>query len=299
MLRDASIADDGVADFVRRHGLPDGIALHSMALEIQLAYVGEGKLYVLRHTALEAVTPRAWNSSSLASERELSEDEIELLDPERRMARRVESTRRYIDAYARVHSVGRKCLLALPPEAAGEPGYDFGFLSTRVNDVTIRLFELPADLTGILVASVDPEGPSAAALQAGDLIVEIDGQPIGGGSKSAAKPRSGPSREGRARGEGARARPGSRDLAVARRLRHPRQPRAQRLRGRGRRRGHHRAAGAAEERRRAGGGDRPRARPHHARPRRAEGDGGRSDQRHLRPRRPRFPPRSCCPARGN
>lgn len=188
MLRDASIADDGVAGFVRRHGLPDGIALHSMALEIQLAYVGEGKLYVLRHTALEAVTPRAWNSSSLASERKLSEAEIDLLDPERRMARRVESTRVYIDAYARVHSVGRKVLLALPTEAAGEPGYDFGFLSTRVNDVTTRLFDLPADSRGILVASVDPEGPSAAALQAGDLIVEIDGQPIGGGSKSAAPP---------------------------------------------------------------------------------------------------------------
>ncbi len=90
-----------------------------------------------------------------------------------------EEMRRYIDQVARVQTVGRRVLLALPPPPAGTPpGEWYGVLWPKASPITARLFGHPPDAAGRVVAWVHPETLAAGQLQVGDRITAVDGTPL-------------------------------------------------------------------------------------------------------------------------
>jgi len=131
-LQDAVIADAGIAAFVSAHGLPDAIAVGPLALSVDLAYLEQHTAYTLRHSASEAVTPRAWHESTVTGERPLTDADVERIDPDILLARQAKRLQYYLAGFARVMSVGRRVLLALPPPAAGTPpGEYYGVLTPK------------------------------------------------------------------------------------------------------------------------------------------------------------------------
>ncbi len=78
-------------------------------------------------------------------------------------------------AYARLRNVGFRLLRAMGRTG---PGRSMGTLVTPVTPATARLFALPPDTRGMIVAYVDPDGPAAAQVAPGDVLVAVDGRAV-------------------------------------------------------------------------------------------------------------------------
>jgi serine protease Do len=67
---------------------------------------------------------------------------------------------------------------------SGGPGYGRGFASglvvTELTPQTLRKLDLPANEQGVLVTRVSPDSPAADALQVGDVIEQIEQEPVAG-----------------------------------------------------------------------------------------------------------------------
>jgi Zn-dependent protease with chaperone function len=88
---------------------------------------------------------------------------------ERHTAAAAEALRAKIAAYARLHAVLRRLVLALPdrPETTvGSPGFSI----VDPSPASVRLFGAPPPGAGVFVASVDGGGPAAGRLEPGDWL---------------------------------------------------------------------------------------------------------------------------------
>lgn len=168
-LRDAVIADAGVAAFVAAHGLPDAIAVVGLGFTLHLAYLREDKLYTLEHSAAEVLSPRAWTPSHLTGERPLAAAEVAAIDPDRG----AEQLRALVKLHDRLQAVGRRLLRAAPP--VGPPMEDYGILLVTASEPAARAFGGEADGTEKIVAWVDPEGPQRDVLRPGDRVTAVAG----------------------------------------------------------------------------------------------------------------------------
>jgi hypothetical protein len=168
-LQDAVIADDGIAQFVAAHGLPDAIAVGSYAFALQLAYVSDAKVYTLEHSGAEWISPRAWTPSQVTATRPLSDDELGRIDP----AHRAVTLRKTMDGYGRLQAVSHLVSAKLPP--MGGPMQDYGLVILPASEVAARAFGGEPDDGEQLIAWVDPEGPQRDRVRAGDRIIAIDG----------------------------------------------------------------------------------------------------------------------------
>jgi Peptidase family M48/PDZ domain len=167
-LHDAMIADESVAAFVREHGVPNAIAIVSgYAQSVDLAYVDRRTAYSLR------------DGEAVPGERALIDAELNLIDPDRLLASQAEALQHNIDAMARVITVGRRVLLAMPaPPAGSPPGEFYGGLWPRTSAISAHLLGHAPDADGRVVAWVHPEGPGAGQLRPGDCITAINGMPV-------------------------------------------------------------------------------------------------------------------------
>lgn len=178
MLRDCAIADSGIANFVRAHGVPDAIAVTQalLYLRIDLAYRAQSKVYVIRHGLSEALA--SGSSPTILEERVLTDEDLDQIDPVRKLARATEALRQQIAADGHVNVIGRRLVRALPLRGDGErssaDGHGWGFFTVAVFPPSVQLFGLALDARGRVVAWIDPDGP-ATALHLGDLITAVDG----------------------------------------------------------------------------------------------------------------------------
>ena len=70
-----------------------------------------------------------------------------------------------------------------PPE---EPGAgSFGLTLDNVNPQLARRLRLPSGQSGAVITDVDPDGPSAGALRAGDVILAVNRKPVSSASEAA------------------------------------------------------------------------------------------------------------------
>jgi Zn-dependent protease with chaperone function len=175
-LRDAVVADDGVAAFVREHGLPDAIAIDGpSALRLDLAYLEIRKVYTLEHSPAEAVSPRAMHPSEVSAVRDLRDDELAAIDPELLDAAERDALRAAVANAARITTIGRALLASAP--AADEPGAYYGVLLMDATKTAAKLYGGTSSNWDLIVAWVDPTGPSRDSLRAGDRLLEINDLP--------------------------------------------------------------------------------------------------------------------------
>jgi Zn-dependent protease with chaperone function len=165
-LTEAYWADEGVQTFVRTHGLPDAVAIDPRGVVV-LAYAERGMLYEFDGQLLPS------------AQRQLSEEELDQVHPERRLARQAEQLRELVDQQARVLRIGRRLIKSVPASTAAPEGQYYGFFTLPVAPVSTRLYGHAADAEGRIVAWVDGDGPAAGALLVGDRITAIDGVQIG------------------------------------------------------------------------------------------------------------------------
>lgn len=139
-LHDAMIADESVAAFVREHGVPNAIAIVSgYAQAVDLAYVDRRTAYSLR------------DGEAVPGERALIDAELNLIDPDRLLASQAETLQHNIDAMARVITVGRRVLLAMPaPPAGSPPGEFYGGLWPRTSAISAHSSVMRRMPTGAL-----------------------------------------------------------------------------------------------------------------------------------------------------
>jgi Zn-dependent protease with chaperone function len=164
-LTEAYWADEGVQTFVRTHGLPDAVAIDPRGVVV-LAYGEKGILYEFDGRLLPS------------AQRQLSEEELDQVLPERRRARQAEHLRELVDQQARVLRIGRRLIKSLPASAAAPAGEYYGFFTVPVAPASAHLYGHAAGAEGRIVAWVDGEGPAADALLVGDRITAIDGVQI-------------------------------------------------------------------------------------------------------------------------
>jgi serine protease Do len=70
-----------------------------------------------------------------------------------------------------------------PPEE--ETGGGFGLTLQDVTPQIARRLQLPSGRTGALVTDVDPSGPAAAAIRAGDVIEQVNRKPVANKTEAA------------------------------------------------------------------------------------------------------------------
>ena len=68
----------------------------------------------------------------------------------------------------------------------GDTGAGFGITLNNVTPETARQFEIPANTSGALVTDVDPNSPTARALQPGDVILQVNRQPVANANEASA-----------------------------------------------------------------------------------------------------------------
>jgi Zn-dependent protease with chaperone function len=167
LLSAAVSRNQAVASVVAAHGIPDAIAVAPpYATQVQLAYARDARLYAI---AAQGFWIRRW----VVRDRSLTDDELALVDPERRTAAQAEALRGLVAAHARVQTVGRALLEQLPPQGAAGTSYGMLLLNATPTTVTVYGGE-PTDEEKI-VAWVDPAGPQAGRLQVGDRVTAING----------------------------------------------------------------------------------------------------------------------------
>ena len=179
-LQDAVVSDPGIAAFVRAHGVPDAIAVRlvyqSDVTSCDLAYADHRTVYTLHPPAFDAAS---WDTqSTVTGQRALTDAEMDQVDPDHILAKQVEQLRSYVDALARVTTIGRKVMLAQPPPPAGTPtGEWYGVFWPQSGPLTARMFNHEEGVNERVVVWVQPDGPAAGLLQLGDRITAIDGKP--------------------------------------------------------------------------------------------------------------------------
>jgi serine protease Do len=62
--------------------------------------------------------------------------------------------------------------------AGGDTGGGFGITLNNLTPEMARQFEVPANTRGVVVTEVDPDSPAARALQPGDVILQVNRQPV-------------------------------------------------------------------------------------------------------------------------
>lgn len=181
MLLEAASAYREVARVVAERGVPHAIALDPRGGTLELAYLGTETAYRFRESSFPIIPLILSVTRVAVDERRLTEEEIEAIEPEKRLARDVEGLREFLADYGRALRLARRLMLSLPEDAPGrgQPGHSYGMLVLPVHPVSARLFGHYRDTSGALVAWVDPDGPAAGALEAGDRIIEVDGRPVG------------------------------------------------------------------------------------------------------------------------
>jgi serine protease Do len=76
--------------------------------------------------------------------------------------------------------------------AGGDTGGGFGITLNNLTPELARQFEVPASTRGAVVTSVDPDSPAARSLQPGDVILQVNRQPVTGASDASAALRAVP-----------------------------------------------------------------------------------------------------------
>ena len=67
---------------------------------------------------------------------------------------------------------------ATPAAPAAIPAAGFGITLNNVTPEIARQFEVPANTRGAVVTDVDPDSPAARVLQPGDVILQVNRQPV-------------------------------------------------------------------------------------------------------------------------
>jgi len=178
MLIDAVAVDTGVAHWVDANGLPDAIAVDSLHKAIMLAYGDAGTVAVFQ------------GKEDPFAQRALLASELDAVVPDRRLAGKAATLERLIAAEDRVARVGKRLVRALPPSAAATGPY-YGFELMAVTPASAKLFGIPPETAGQIVGWVDPDGPAAGQLAAGDLLIAVDGVAVAGHGASDLPPLDG------------------------------------------------------------------------------------------------------------
>ena len=178
-LIEAAKGYDGIAFLAKAQGIPDAIALDRGAGAIELAYLASSTAYRFSPSSVPVIPLILSVEKVSLSERPLAAAEIEEIDPEKRLTHDVERLQVFLAQYGRLLRIARRVILSAPAAAAAEPGYSYGMLVLPIGRATGRLFGHARDDSGLVVAWVDPDGPSAGVLEVGDRIVEVDGIPVG------------------------------------------------------------------------------------------------------------------------
>lgn len=167
VLAAAVRTNDLVAGLVAQHGIPDAIAVDPpFARAIYLAYLADSRAYAV---AYEGFFFPTW----VVRDQPLTDEQVAVIDPERRAIAQAEALRGLVAAHARVQTIGRALLATVPK--AGEPGLRYGFLLLNATPTTVKLWGgEPSDQEKV-VAWVDPAGPQRDRLQVGDRITAVNG----------------------------------------------------------------------------------------------------------------------------
>lgn len=170
VLGDALIAQANVREFVKDHGIPNGVVITKKGLQLDLMYADTSTVYVF---ALGDLFP-----AKLEGTRELTYVEQTAISPEAHWRRVANDLRVYLDDSVRLLRIGRRLLRVVPPQ--GPPARDPGFLVIDATPASAKLFGLPEDSRGVIVAYVDPAGPVAGILQPGDLLTALGKRRLSG-----------------------------------------------------------------------------------------------------------------------
>ena len=71
------------------------------------------------------------------------------------------------------------------PAPETQQGGGFGLTLGSVTPAIARRLQLPSGKTGALVTDVDPDGPSAGLLRAGDVVLSVNRKPVASASEAA------------------------------------------------------------------------------------------------------------------
>lgn len=170
VLRDALVAQAAVRKFVTDHGIPDGVRITNHGLQLELMYVQTSTVYVF---ALGDLLP-----ADLVGTRELNYVERTAINPENHWQRASNDLRLYLDDASRLLRIGRRLLRAVAPQ--GLPARDLGFMVVDATPASAKVFGLPEESRGVIVAYVDPDGPSARLLKRGDLLTALADRRLSG-----------------------------------------------------------------------------------------------------------------------
>jgi Peptidase family M48 len=193
ILVEAAKAYGKIATLAKEKGIPDAIAVDQPGSAIELAYLESRTAYRFSESAIPVIPFILSVGRVSVGSRPLAAEEIEEIEPEKRLARDIERLRAFLADYGRLLGVARKVMLSVPTEPGAKPGHSYGMLVLPVDRVTGRLFGHEPDASGVIVVWVDPDGPSSGTLEVGDRIVEVDGAPVG------QRPRTGPPAPGTVR----------------------------------------------------------------------------------------------------
>ena len=75
---------------------------------------------------------------------------------------------------------------------AGDTGAGFGITLNNVTPEVARQFEIPANTRGAVVTDVDPDTPAARVLQPGDVILQVNRQPVSNATEASSALRAVP-----------------------------------------------------------------------------------------------------------
>jgi hypothetical protein len=166
LLRTGLAKQRKLRDFVREHGIPDGVLLtHGPHLE--LYYLDEDRTYVFsaKTTDIELVETKVLAGADRAA-----------LNTEAHRTRAANDLRANLDRLARVYRIARTVARAVPPQ---QPmGHDPGFVAMDLTPEARRLFGVADATEGVVVALVHPGGAADGLLQPGDVIAAANGRPI-------------------------------------------------------------------------------------------------------------------------
>src|SRR5262249_28795338 len=170
VLRDALVAQATVRKFVTDHGIPEGVRITNQGLQLELMYAQTSTAYVF---ALGNLLP-----ADLIGTRELTYVERTAINPENHWQRASNELRLYLDDAARMLRIGRRLLRAVA--SRGRPARDLGFMVVDATPASAKVFGLPEVSRGVIVAHVDPDGPTAGLLERGDLLTALANRRLSG-----------------------------------------------------------------------------------------------------------------------
>jgi hypothetical protein len=178
VLVEAAKAYGEIAELVKDKGIPDAIAIDPEQASIEVAYLASSSAFRFTESTVPVIPFVLVASQVHVEQRSLDAAELEQIEPEKRLAADVARLHDFLADYGRLLGVARKVMLAVPAEDGVEPGHSYGMLVLPIDRVTARLFHQEQGASGVVVVWVDPDGPSAGALEVGDRIVEVDGTPV-------------------------------------------------------------------------------------------------------------------------